>query len=653
MMTQSVEKKKDNKGRFRQFEGIWGYLATALSISYILLYLLFIWGFFEETGREISPFQFLYLSVCAAVVYTFCYVPGSVNAPRNRLSWYDYLLIAAVLPTTLFLWFNWYDLKFMMGELSTFQLFFMIIAFISFIEAVRRTVGFTLIVVGFLALLYIFLSPYLPGILECRPHDVEEVVNALFVGDDGIYGSIMHLMVFTITSLFIFGAFIRVLGADKFFTDFAMALAGKQAGGGAKVAVIGSGLFGMLSGSGVANAATTGMVTIPMMKKSGQRPEFAAAVEAVASTGGTFMPPVMGVIAFIMADFLGISYWSVCVHAFVPAVLFFFIAYLQIHFEAKRMGLDPLSSENLPRIFDVMKRGWVVLVPIVTLIYFLGAKGWSIQSSCLYSVVALVAICFIYKETRPTLRKIIMSLEASARAILTFIPIIIMVGVILVSLNITGLGIRLTHTIAAVGADNLLLLLLLSLAGAFIMGMAVSGVATYILLAIFIAPPVAASIAHMEVVPMSVHLFLMYIASTSMITPPVCLAVYTTCSIADSTLWKTGMEAVRLGLGMFILPFAFVADNSLLLFGDPIKIFLSLVFAIIACILLAAGAMGYFFFTRLNVINRIIFFTAGIAMLFPVLQAKLIAFVIISAIVVLNFLLKKNHNQIHAIKANE
>lgn len=649
-MSQSAEKKDESRSRFRQFRGFWGYFGSVLAIGYILLYLLVIWGLFEDPGREITSFQFLYLSVCAAAIYTFCYVPGSSKAPRDRLSWYDYLFIAAVIPTTLYLWFNWYDLKFMMGELSAMQIILMVVAFVAFLEAVRRTVGFTLIIVGLIALLYVFIGPFLPGLLETRPHDVPEVVNAVFIGDDGIYGSIMHLMVFTITSLFIFGAFIRVLGADRFFTDFAMAIAGKQAGGGAKVAVIGSGLFGMLSGSGVANAATTGMVTIPMMKNSGQRPEFAAAVEAVASTGGTFMPPVMGVIAFIMADFLGISYWSVCVHAFVPAVLFFFIAYLQIHFEAKRRGLNPLSSGNLPRATDVMKKGWVIFVPIVTLVYFLGRKGWSIQSSCLYSVVALLIVCLLYKETRPTPKKVILSLETSARAILTFIPIIIIVGVILVSLNITGLGIRITHTIAAIGADNLLLLLSLSLVAAFIMGMAVSGVATYILLAIFIAPPVAAAVSHMEVVPMSVHLFLMYIASTSMITPPVCLAVYTTCSIANSDLWKTGLEAVRLGLGMFILPFAFVADQSLLLFGDPVRIFMSIIFAIIACILLAAGAMGNFFFVNLNPISRVFFFAAGIAMLFPVFHVKLIASGLVLAIlfiIVISIQKEKKLKQLH------
>lgn len=621
-MTRSHEEGTEPQERYRKFRGYWGWGFGALAIGFTVLYLLVLQGFFDDPAHYISSFQFLYLAVALSAIYTICYIPATKNAPRHRLAWYDLVLIAAVIPTTVYLWLNWYELKFSVSDFTVFQVSLMVPAFIAFLEAVRRVVGWIMPFIGILALIYVFASPYLPGVLESRTHDFPSVIQALFIGEDGIYGNVMHLIVFVISIVLIFGAFLRVLGGERYFTDFALAIAGRQSGGGAKVAVIGSGLFGMLSGSGVANVAITGQITIPMMKQSGQRPEFAAAVEAVASTGGTFMPPVMGAIAFIMADFLDISYWSVVTHAFLPAFLFYFIAYLQVHLESVRKGLLPISRENIPSPISVVKRGWIIIVPIVVLVYFLAVKGWSVQTAFLYSVAVLIVVSCIYKETRPTPRRFVKGLEESGKAILTFIPLIIVIGVILVSINMTGLGFRLTSAMNVLGGENIILVLLVAVAGAFVLGMAISGIVTYILLGIFIAPGVVAAL---NIEPIAVHLFLMYIATTSMITPPVCLAVYVARSIADSKLWRTGFEAVRLGLGMYILPFIFISNPALLLIGEPSDIVIAIVTGVVACTCFATGAMGHFFFTKINFVYRIILFGAGAAILFPGIQVKLIA----------------------------
>lgn len=623
-MANSYQREEETKPveRYRHFRGYWGWVFSATAIAFTILYLTDLAGFFDDPAHYISPFQFLYFVVALSAIYSLCYIPGTKNAPRDRLTWYDIVLIVAIIPTTVYLWINWYELKFSVIGLSTYQVALMVPTLIAFLEAVRRVVGWILPFIGILAIIYIFVSPYLPGVLESRPHTFSSVIEALFIGEEGIYGNVMNLIVFVISIVFIFGGFLRVLGGERYFTDFAAALAGRQSGGAAKVAVIGSGLFGMLSGSGVANVAVTGQITIPMMKQSGQRAEFAGGVEAVASTGGTFMPPVMGAIAFLMADFLGMSYWSVCIHAFIPAMLYYFILFLQVHQESVRKGIMPVPGEDMVSPLGVMKKGWTIIIPIVVLVYFLAVKGWSVQTAFLYATAVLVVVSCIYKETRPMPRRFVRALEEGGRAVLTFIPLIIVVGVILTSINITGLGVRLTHTLTIIGAANPFLLIVVAIAGAFIMGMAVSGIATYILLGIFIAPIVVGAL---NVEPMAVHLFLMYIASTSMITPPVCLAVYVACSIAHSKLWPTGLEAVRLGLGMYILPFIFLVNPAVMLFGGPFEVVRAVASGAVACVCLATGAMGYFFFTKINFVYRIALFLSGIAVMFPWIQVQLIA----------------------------
>ena len=615
--------------RYRRFGGRVRWVFPTVAIGFCLFYLLYLWGVFDDPSHYIAAVQFLYLTVALSAIYTICCIPASKNAPRNRLPWYDILLVLAVIPTTVYLWNNWFQLKFTVIDFGIFQIAMMVPTFIAFMEAVRRVVGWIMPLIGMLALAYIFISPYLPGILESRVRGFPAVVEAMFVGQDGIYGNIMHLIVYVISVVFIFGAFLRVMGGEKYFTEFALSVAGRQRGGAAKVAVIGSGLFGMLSGSGVANVATTGMITIPMMKDSGQKPEFAAGVEAVASTGGTFMPPVMGAIAFLMADFLGMSYWSVCVAALVPALLFYFIEFLQVHLMSAKMNIAPATLGNIPSPLQVMKKGWTIGFPILTLVYFLAVRGWSVQTAFLYSLIILVAVAFIYKDTRPNLGKFIKAFEEGGKAILTFIPIMVVVGVILASVNVTGLGVRVTHTLSSLGSDNIVLLLLLALVSAFIMGMAVSGIAVYVLLGIFIAPGVVAAL---DVEPISVHLFLMYIASTSMITPPVCLAVYVASNIAGSKLWPTGFEAVRLGLGMYILPFAFIANRSLLLIGSPAEIAVGIISTLASCVAIAAGAQGYFFFARINYGYRALLFLGGLAMFVPIVMVKVIAAAVLVAV---------------------
>jgi len=621
--------------RYRQFRGYWGWAFSYVAVGFVIVYLMDLWGFFDDPAHYISTFQFLYGTVALSAIYSLCYIPATKNAPRNRLTWYDVVLIIAIIPTTVYLWLNWYELKFSVVDLQPYQLGLMIPTLIAFLESVRRIVGWILPIIGILAIVYIFVSPYLPGILESRPHTLADAVGALFIGEDGIYGNVMNLIVFIISIVFVFGGFLRVLGGDKYFTDFAFALAGRQSGGASKVAVIGSGLFGMLSGSGVANVAVTGQMTIPMMKESGQRAEFAAGVEAVASTGGTFMPPVMGAIAFLMADFLDMSYWAICTHAFLPAFLYYFILFLQVHLESVRRGIKPVRREGQTSLLGVMKKGWTIAVPIAVLIYFLAVKGWSVQTSFLYALASLIIISCVYKDTRPVPRRFIKALEEGGKAILTFIPLIIVVGVIMASINITGLGVRLTHTLTIIGSANIFLLVLVAVTGAFVMGMAVSGIATYILLGIFIAPIVVSAL---NVEPMAVHLFLMYIASTSMITPPVCLAVYVACSIARSKLWPTGFEAVRLGLGMYVLPFAFIANPAIMLFGGPFDIVRAIISGLVACVCLATGAMGYFFFTKINYGYRVLLFLGGLAMFIPIVLVNVIAAVVLVAVVGIIFL---------------
>jgi TRAP transporter 4TM/12TM fusion protein len=380
-----------------------------------------------------------------------------------------------------------------------------------------------------------------------------------------------------------------------------MALMGRQRGGAAKVAVIASGMFGSLSGSASANVAVTGSVTIPLMKKTGYTPPFAGAVEAVASTGGLIMPPVMGITAFMMAEFLGIPYYQVALAAAIPAILYYLALLMQVHWEAVASGIQGLPPETLPRLKDVMKKGWPFFIPIAGLFYFLFVMLLDPSTAAVYTSGLMLVVGLFRKENRAGFgRKLLEAFQETGRQVLIVGSACAMAGIVIGSVSLTNLGLNLSKTLIEVSGGSSFLLLVLAAFGSIIMGMGMPIAATYIMLVILIAPAMAEA----GIPPMAAHMFMNFFGAMSFVTPPVAIAAYVAAGIAQCDPMKVGFIATRLGIGAYLVPFCFCYSTGLLLMGSPGNIIYAALHATLG-ITAAAMCLSGFVFKRLNTLQRV------------------------------------------------
>jgi TRAP transporter 4TM/12TM fusion protein len=388
-------------------------------------------------------------------------------------------------------------------------------------------------------------------------------------------------------------------------------------GGPAKAAVIASTLFGTISGSIAANVATTGQITIPLMKNVGYKPNYAAAVEATASTGGMFMPPVMGATAFLIAEFLNISYWSVCVAAFLPAIAYYATLLVQVDLEAAKIGLKGLPRETLPSLGKTLAEGWQYLLPLALLIFFLGALRYSAETSIMYTIGALIIVSSFRKESRFTPKKMLIALEDSARGMISIIPLCTAIGILVGTLSMTGVGTNLTSELLDISRGSLPVLLILTAFAAFILGMGMTAVSVYILTVVLLAPALIKA----GVEPLSTHMFLFYFGCLSFITPPVCVGAYIAAGIAGGDPWKTGFRAVRLGFAAFLVPWAFVIDPNILMIGSPLEIISSFLFISLGTITMGIVFERYLL-VRLRTWEIVLLLMSAIGFFIPTLIAR-------------------------------
>ncbi|MBT6284977.1 MAG: TRAP transporter fused permease subunit, partial [Rhodospirillaceae bacterium] len=398
------------------------------------------------------------------------------------------------------------------------------------------------------------------------------------------------------------------------FTDVAAAIMGRSRGGSAKIAVVASGLFGSISGSAVSNVASTGVITIPLMRQAGYDAKTAGAIEAVASTGGQIMPPIMGAAAFLMAELLELEYTEVILAALVPAALYYLAVFVQADLEAAKNGIAPLPKDRIPPLLRVMKEGWFFIIPYGVLIYTLFTLNMPPQESAFWAAVcvAVVSIVFGYKGHRINLSQFWDSVAACGRTSAVIIVIGAMAGIIIAILDRTGLGQALTLILAAVGEDSLFLLLILTALVSILLGMGMPTSAIYLLLATMIAP----SLIKLGVNPIAAHMFVLYFGLMSMITPPVAIAAFAAASLSGAKPMETGMTAVRLGWIAYVIPFVFVLSPSLLGQGDLAHIALATVTAFAGVWIASCGLIGYLF-GPLSVLMRLLFFVSGILLLLP------------------------------------
>ncbi|MCJ7596158.1 MAG: TRAP transporter fused permease subunit, partial [Desulfobacterales bacterium] len=489
-----------------------------------------------------------------------------------------------------------------------------VIVILLILEATRRTTS--LIVVGMLALflLYPIFANYLPGPLHGRQQDLPRLIGYMYLYEDGIFGIIMRVITTIVIPFVLFGQFLDAAGAGKFFVDISYALMGRYRGGPGKIAVLASALVGTITGSASGNVATTGVITIPLMKKVGYRPAFAGAVEAVASNGGALCPPVMGATAFIMSEFTEIPYSAVCVSAALPAVLYFLSVFLQVDGEAATLGLKGLPRKELPSIRSVLSKGWFFLVPIGVLLYVLVVLRYHPVMCAFYSIATLIIVSMFRRETRMTPAKILTALEQTSIKLVGQMGIITGAGFIVASVGLTGLGVRLSQMLIQLSGGELIILLILAAAANYVMGMGLPGAASYILLAVLVAP----ALEQMGLPMIAAHMFIFYTAMWAHITPPVAPDCFVAAGIAEADPFRVGIISMKLAVVAYLIPFMFAFNPGLLLIGETGAVIFSAVKAIVAIFGLAAGIEGYFYFVgRLNIYQRALFLVSGLGLISP------------------------------------
>ncbi|MEX0730544.1 MAG: TRAP transporter fused permease subunit [Aquisalimonadaceae bacterium] len=458
------------------------------------------------------------------------------------------------------------------------------------LEALRRLTGWIMVLLVLLSMFYAVFARSMPGAFEGQSPPIDFFIAYLHLDTSGILGTPLSVVVSTVIAYVLLGNALFRLGGGQIFLDLPLAAMGRYRGGPAKASVLASSLFGSISGSAVANVATTGIVTIPLMKKCGYKPHQAGAIEAVGSTGGQLLPPIMGAAAFIMAEFLGIPYTEVALAALIPAILFYLALLVQIHLHAARNGMRALSREERPDAWKTFRKYWPFLAPIVMLLLLLFVWRWRPEQAAFASLVAALIATLMVGEQSIGPRTLFDVLQGTGRSLLDIIAITAAAGIIVGVLSATGLGFSLGLSIAAAAGSVQIVLLLIAAATAIVFGMGMPTTAVYILMATLIAPALVAA----GIEPLAAHLFVLYFGVLSMITPPVCLASFTAASMAGAAFMRTGWESLRFGLVAFIVPFVFVASPSLLMQdGDWLQASRAFVTAVFGCLFVAAAVEGY------------------------------------------------------------
>ena len=488
------------------------------------------------------------------------------------------------------------------------------------LEATRRATGWALPITAFVFIAY--------G-LTLGHQSVGIMLDQIYLTTEGIFGIPLYVSATYVMLFILFGSFVERSGAGQLFMDFALALAGSQSGGPAKVAVITSSLFGTVSGSAVANVMTTGTFTIPLMKRTGYRPAFAGAVEAVASTGGQLMPPIMGAAAFVMAEFLGVSYLTVASFALLPAILYYVAVFMAVHFEAKRIGLVGVPKADLPRLKGVLVERGHLFLPLVVIVAVLLA-GRSAAFSALCGIFSVVPTTWLRASTRHTFtwRAIGEALESGARNTVVVALACASAGIVIGTITLTGLGLSFTGVVLTLSQDSMILALVLTMAAGILLGMGLPTTPAYIVQVALLVPALVKLGVRVE----AAHLFVLYFAVLSAITPPVAMAVYAANGISGAKLMETGWAAVKLGLTGYIIPFMFVFSPALLLLGDVPEMVLATVTAIIGVTCLAGGLHEHFFWGRARSWERILLLIAALVLITPGWRSDLVGIVIIAVV---------------------
>ena len=598
--------------RYRELSSTLQFLTQGIKIFIIFIAAIYALEIHLMVGLPFSSQQFLGLMLGLVLTVIFITAPPTAKQNRTYLPWYDVVLAGLGLICGLYvmIWFPRLASNIMFPRFDKY--FFGSIAILLVLESTRRLYGPVLVIISGLFILYTRFADYFPGLLKTKGIIWTHLAGNLFLGSNSMFGSPMEIISTVVVAFIIFGTLLFAVGGGTLFTDFAIATMGRYRGGPAKVSVAASCMFGTISGSAIANVVVDGWVTIPLMKGIGYRPAVASAVEACASTGGIVMPPVMGAVAFIMAEFLQIPYYQVAIAAVIPALLYYGSLLLQVDLEAARTGMKGIPGNQLPKVGGILRKGWPFLLPLTLLLVTLLVLFWQPAKSAIASSLLAVIVGSIFVKSQ-SLRWWIKELTKAGQQAAEIVVIGALVGLIIGCCDLTGLGFSLTLILYKVGQVNILLFLVVTALMSLILGMGLPGIAIYIMQAALIVP----AMVKMGIAPIAAHFFIMYFGCFAMITPPVALAAMAAASIGNADLWETGWEAVKLSMIAFIVPFMFVLSPSLLFQGDPGLILINGLTAALGVIAIGAGLRG-FFFSPVGMAGRTLLLLSAISLILPV-----------------------------------
>ena len=589
-----------------------------LAISLTLWCVVYISHFLEYLGIIIADKQNQAVFLGLLLPLTFLEYPAKKGMAGVR--WYDWLLIVmGAVPNAYVVFFH--DLWVFHGgsNPTTLEMILLIAVTVALLEGLRRVLGLVLTIVLLFFILHPLFCSYLPGFFSGRGYSLARITTQFYLPPTGLYHIALHIASTIIIGFLVLGQLFIASGGGKTLMDTTLSMVGRFRGGAAKAAVIGSGIFGTFNGAVGANVAVTGTFTIPLMKETGYEADFAGGVEASASNGGMLMPPVMGAVAFIMAEWLEIPYWELCIAAFAPAILYYICMFMQIHFHAVRRGLHGLPPSELPYFRNTIRSGWTDFLPLLILIYLLFGLKYSPELSAIAAAVGVLIVAAFRRSTRLSLGTILNAMEASGRASIQIGLACAMAGIIMGSVSLTGIAFLISSEIVKVASGNIFLLLVLAGIASFMMGLGMTALPIYIFVALVVAP----ALTNVGIPLLTAHLFVFWVSMGSFLTPPVCVAAYVASAIAEAPPLRVGLRATLIGIGIYIIPFVFVYNPELLLHGAPVEIALVVIMTLIGLIAIAAAIEGHFL-RQTCLWERALFFVGGILTFVPMFWIRLL-----------------------------
>ena len=577
--------------KFRSLTGASRAAERTLLSALTLVGALWALEFREFFGRAFFREQYLGLFLALALGAVFLGVKSHGDEHANRVPWYDWPLCLGGLTVGGYVVVLYPTIAYRLGVLTPDKVWFGALAILLVLEATRRLVGWVMVALGAAFILYAKFAYLMPGPLAAKGSTWERIAVYLYLDTNALFGLPLVVTASIVVAFIFFGQALYAVGGDKFLTDLASVAMGRYRGGSAKVAVVASTLFGTVSGNAVSNVVLDGPITIPMMTRAGYAPHMAAAIEAVASTGGQIMPPVMGVAAFLIAEFLAIPYSEVALAAVIPALLYYIALFVQVDLEAAKHGLLGLPREQLPRFRSVMARGWGLLLPLLVLVYTLMFAGWQAGKAAMAAVITTLLVGSFQSANRLNLRKLLTAIEETGRVLLDIVVITAVAGFVIGVLQLSGLGFRFSFLLVSMAGSNAFLLLTMTAIACIVLGMGMPTSVIYIMLAVLVGP----ALVQLGIAPLGAHLFLLYFGILSMITPPVGLATYAAAAIGRADYLKTGWAGMRLGIVAYVVPFVFAYHPALLLKGTAVDITLAVTTSVIGVVLLGVACAGFLF----------------------------------------------------------